>query len=178
MFLYAYTSMERRNGRMTRGSRNQQTARAGEYFVAAEINHRGANAVTLTGNVPHIDVLAWNDQGDRRVNIQVKTRRSGSWHTSVRQGSRTEEKNDETTFWIFVDLSKQSPEYCVVPDWWIRNDIHQAHEAYLERHGGQRPGNPDSQHHGIKLDRIVAWKDRWGLLDIFPRSGRTAELPY
>jgi hypothetical protein len=162
---------------MTRGSRNQQTARGGEYFVAAEINHRGANAVTLTGNAPHIDVLAWDNQGTRRVNIQVKTRRSGSWHTSIREGGQSGENLDETTFWIFVDLSKQAPDYYVVPDWWIRNDIWKAHTAYLERHGGQRPGNPNSQHHGIRLDRIVEWKDRWDLLRIFPADNQTTRRP-
>lgn len=155
---------------MSRGNRNQQAARAGEYYIAAEINRRGANAVTLTGNAPQIDVLAWDNTGKRRINIQVKTRRAGSWPTSIREGRVSEEPDDESTFWIFVDLSGPRPGYFVVPDWWIRNDIASSHSEYLNKHGGVRPGNPDSLHHGIRLDRILGWRDRWDVLRIFPNT--------
>lgn len=43
---------------MATGARNQQTGRAGEHFVAAELNRRGAYAVTFAGNMPKIDVMA------------------------------------------------------------------------------------------------------------------------
>lgn len=33
------------------GIRNQQTGRAGEFFVAAELNRLGANAVPFAGNM-------------------------------------------------------------------------------------------------------------------------------
>ncbi len=39
----------------SRGSSIQQVAQAGEYFVAAERNKRGAFAVTVAGNMPKID---------------------------------------------------------------------------------------------------------------------------
>ena len=44
----------------SRGASNQQVARAGEHFVAAELNKRGAYAVTFAGNMPKIDLLACN----------------------------------------------------------------------------------------------------------------------
>ena len=34
---------------MTTGARNQQIGRAGEHYVAVELNRRGAYAVTLPG---------------------------------------------------------------------------------------------------------------------------------
>lgn len=40
------------SGEKATSARNQQTARAGEYFVAPELNRRGANAVTFAGNMP------------------------------------------------------------------------------------------------------------------------------
>ena len=49
-----------RSTRSQRGARNQQVARAGEYFVAAELNKRGAFAVTFAGNMPKIDLMACN----------------------------------------------------------------------------------------------------------------------
>ena len=43
--------------RRATGARNQQTGRAGEYFVAAERSRRGAYAVTFAGSMPRIDIL-------------------------------------------------------------------------------------------------------------------------
>ena len=36
----------------SRGASNQQVGRAGEYFVVAELNKRGAYAVPFAGNMP------------------------------------------------------------------------------------------------------------------------------
>ena len=52
----------------------QQVARAGEHFVAAELNRRGVYTVTFAGNMPKIDVLASDKEQTRTVSIQVKTR--------------------------------------------------------------------------------------------------------
>ena len=59
------------------------------------------------------------------------------------------------------------PRYWIVPDWWIRNDIYKAHKAYLARHGGTRPGNPDSKHHAIDESRLKEWQTRWDILGVF-----------
>ncbi len=154
----------------SRGARNQQTARAGEYFVAAELNRRGAYAVTFAGNMPKIDIVASNVKRTREVTIQVKTRRSGSWHSSIDEGRRRRQPHqDEKGFWVLVDLAtdKGPPIYYVVPDWWMRNDIYRAHRAYLRRHGGKRAINPQSKHDSIDIRRIAQWKDRWDLLKLF-----------
>ncbi len=76
---------------------------------------------------------------------------------------------DETDFWVFVDLGDLdvSPRYWVVPDWWMRNDIYEAHQAYLASHGGNRARNPDSTHHAIDERRLEAWEARWDVLGIF-----------
>jgi len=89
---------------MATGARNQQTGRAGEHFVAAELNRRGAYAVTFAGNMPKIDILASNLERTRTVHIQVKTRRSGTWQTSVDEGRKGKRSSNETNFWIFVNL--------------------------------------------------------------------------
>ena len=153
-----------------RGARNQQVARAGEYFVVAEINKRGAFAVTFAGNMPKIDIITCNNDESRTVYIQVKTKRGGkNWHSSIVDSQPTLPKNDERNFVIFVDLgdTNTTPRYWVVPEWWIRDDIYKAHQAYLKKHGGKRPGNPESVHHSIDESRIEQWKDRWDILGIF-----------
>jgi len=155
---------------LSRGARIQQVARAGEYYVAAELNKRGAFAVTFAGNMPKIDLMACNQDQSRTIHIQVKTKRSGyTWHSSIVGSEPMNQPEDESNFWVFVDLGDldTSPRYWIVPDWWIRNDIYNAHRAYLDRHGGERARNPDSKHHSIEENRLDGWQDRWDILGIF-----------
>jgi hypothetical protein len=153
-----------------RGARNQQVARAGEYFVAAELNKRRAFAVTFAGNMPRIDIIACNEDQSRTVHIQVKTKRGGrNWHSSIVGSQAMEPPEDETNFWIFVDLGgvNECPRFWIVPDYWIRDNIYKTHQAYLDRHGGSRARNPNSTHHSIHERRLEAWRDRWDILGIF-----------
>ena len=151
------------------GTMKQQTARAGEYFVAAELNRRGAHAVTFSGNMPKADVLASSVDCTRTISIQVKTRRSGTWHTSIDESGRNKAGLVRTHFWVFVDLGKREapPSYYVVPDHWMRNNIRRTHRDFLAKHGGRRPITPKSKHHAIGVKRIQQWKNRWDLLKLF-----------
>lgn len=153
-----------------RGASNQQVGRAGEYFVVAELNKRGAFAVPFAGNMPKIDIIACNRDESRSVYIQVKTKRGGkSWHSTIVGSQPMSLKSDETNFWVFVDLGSfdEHPRFWIAPDWWIKDDIYKAHHAYLERHGGRRANNPDSTHHAIDEKRLSAWLGQWEILGIF-----------
>ncbi len=156
-------------GRRKRGARNQLTARSGEYFVAAELHKRGAFAAPFAGDMPEIDLIACNPDRSRTVHVQVKTKRGGSkWQGSIEGCGPMRRRRNETNFWVFVSLGKtgESPRYWIVPDWWMRNDIHRAHQAYLKCHGGTRPGNPNSKHHSIEESRLEQWRDRWDIMGI------------
>lgn len=156
-------------GPSQRGARNQQVARAGEYFVAAELNKRRAFAVTFAGNMPRIDIIACNEDQSRTVHIQVKTKRGGrNWHSNIVGSQAMEPPEDETKFWVFVDLGgvDECTRFWIVPDWWIRDNIHKTHQAYLDRHGRARPENPESKHHSIDESRLKEWQDRWDILGI------------
>lgn len=150
---------------------NQQVSRAGEHFVVAELNKRGAFAVPFAGNMPKIDLIAFNKGQSHIIQIQVKTKSRGrTWQSSIRHGQRiADPPADETNFWIFVDLGDldASPRYWLVPDSWMRDDIYRSHEAWLERHGGKRPRNPDATHHSIHESRLTEWQERWDVLGIF-----------
>ena len=153
---------------MNKEGRNQQTAQAGEHYVAAELNRRGAYAVTFAGNMPRIDILASNVTQTRTVSIQIKTRRAGTWQCSITDGEKCKRKSNEDVFWVFVDLSKDRnpPDYYVVPDWWIRNNIHETHDAYLKKRFGKRAVTLDSKHHAVNHPRLAKWKGRWDILKI------------
>ncbi len=159
----------REKSSVNRGARNQLTARAGEYFVASELNRRGAYAITFAGNMPKIDILATDLNRTRTVSIQVKTRRTGSWQASIDEGQPCGRKPNERHFWVFADLSDSEapPSYYVVPRWWIQNNIYRVHKASLAKHGDRRKVNPKSKHHSIDVSRIEQWKDRWDILNLF-----------
>jgi hypothetical protein len=144
----------------------QQVARAGEHLVAAELHRRGAYAVTFAGNMPEIDILASNTAQTRTVAIQVKTRRSGTWQTSLRQWRERPPQVAEARFWVFVDIGENPPQFFVVPEPWIQDDIDRSYVEYLDRHGGQRPRTTHSTHHSIPRGRIEQWRDRWDLLGL------------
>jgi len=154
---------------MAKGSRNQQTGRAGEFYVAAELNRRGANAVTFAGNMPKIDILASNTDQSKTVRIQVKTRRAGTWQCSIEDGGSMKDDHENDSYWIFVDLAKenQPPEYYIVPNWWIRNNIYKTHKAYLNKRFGRRAVTLESKHHAVDVKRLLEWKNKWNLLKIF-----------
>jgi hypothetical protein len=59
-----------------------QVGQAGQHLVAAEIHLRAGYAVTFSGNMPAVDLLAADAGRTRTVHVQVKTRRAGSWHTN------------------------------------------------------------------------------------------------
>jgi hypothetical protein len=157
----------------SRGAHNQQVARAGEHFVVAELNKRGAFAVSFAGNMPKIDLIACNRDQSRTVHIQVKAKSGGrTWHASIIGSKPTrapENPLEETLYWVFVDLGQKdnAPRYWIVPDWWVRNNIYEVHKQYLESHGGRRAKNPDSTHHAIDEERLKQWQGKWEILGIF-----------
>lgn len=65
---------------------------------------------------------------------------------------------------IFVDLTRDYPDFYVAPAQWVRDDVKRHHEAWLESKGGVRPRNPASEHHALELDRIKQWHQRWDVL--------------
>lgn len=141
----------------SRGTRTQQIGRAGEYFVVAELNKRGAFAVPFAGNMPKIDVIACNSDQVRTVYIQVKTKRGGkTWHSSIVGSKPMSPKDDESNFWVFVDVgdTNTAPRYWIVPEWWIKDNIYRTHQEYLNKHGEKRTRNPNSTHRLIDESRL------------------------
>lgn len=153
--------------------KTHQVGQAGEHYVAAELHRRGAYAVTFSGNMPDIDILASNVDRTRTISIQVKTKTAGTWQTTTRRGRRRQEEPDPTEFWVFVDIGRDAskpPSYFVAPAWWIENSIHERHEAYLAKHEGKRARSPESAHHAIPKTVLEEWQDRWEVLGILPAS--------
>lgn len=136
--------------------------------MAGDILRRGAYATYFAGHMPHIHVLAADKNQNRTVWIQVKTKHGGkAWQISINHGQEREALQSPTRFWILVDLAVSHPAFYIIPEWWIQNDIFDAHQKYLDKHGGKRARNPQSAHHAITLARVHQWRDYWDLLEIF-----------
>jgi hypothetical protein len=86
--------------------KTHQVGQAGEHFVAAELHRRGGYAVTFSGNMPNIDVLASDAGHSRTVAIQVKTKTAGSWHTSTTRGAVRGEDSADDRLWVLVDIGQ------------------------------------------------------------------------
>lgn len=154
----------------SRRASSQQVGHAGKFFVVAELSKRGAFVAPFAVDGPPIDIIACNRDKSRMVSIRVTTKRGGkTWHSSIVGCQPMSPKANEDTFWVFVDLGDAGvcPRYWIVPEWWIKDNIYRAHQAYLSKHGGRRPKNPDSTHHSIDESRLEQWKERWDILGIF-----------
>ena len=147
----------------------QQEGRAGELFVAADLNRRGALATLYLTNTPRVDVVAMRPDTSRTVNIQVKTKgpRSKGWQWDINT-ARAERQAPESDFLVLVDLQPAAPAYYVVQLRDIATRVSEKHAAYVARHGGTRPINPDSRHTVIAVKEVEAGQDAWGLLGVIP----------
>ena len=173
-----------------------KVGRAGEHYVAAELNRRGAYASPFSGNVPGIDIVATDDDMRNVAYIQVKTKRGRNWQMSLqhgwadiglagcpgdgsckKSGSRSlctpslkepiPGKPDH--FWVFVSLTTDGGQrYYVLKDDEVRGYlVRKRHEAYLQEHDGQRPGQKhDSLHHSLTDKDLQGCENRWEILGL------------
>ena len=62
----------------------KQIGAAGEHYVTAEINRRGGYATPFAGNMPGIDIVAFDTDREHFVTIQVKAKGPGGrWVTTI-----------------------------------------------------------------------------------------------
>ncbi len=148
----------------------QQVGRAGELFVAAELNRRGVAATLYLTNAPRVDVVATSPDGQRTVNIQVKTKgpRSRVWQWSTTR-AKAECEAPDTDYMILVDLAEEHPAYYIHRLRDVAQDCHTRHEAWIAR-VGKRPHNPDSTHTAIEVDQVVSGKGAWDVLGVLPQK--------
>lgn len=157
------------------GRGNKLTGQLGEYLVAAELARRGLISTTFTGNVPHYDIIA-SDESGRHVSVQVKTSNSPNWQFSIekfcrvtitdghqRLGPRVAQPVRRLVV-VFVQLGEDRAEdRFFVLKWSVLQTIMiRKHRAWLAKHGGRRPNNPESLHTAIKGKLLAAYEGKWG----------------
>ena len=163
---------------MATGRSNKLVAQAGEYLVAAELSRRGLIATTFTGNVPHYDIIA-SDENGRHVSVQVKTSRGGSWQFGdIRQFcditfngkrqivDRAKQCPVRDLICVFVRLDSYGQDKFFICPWVkFRDKFIKYHKNYLAKHQGIRPKKWDSFHGAISEEILSAFKDRWEFVE-------------
>lgn len=146
-----------------------QTSNDVRNLFEMELDKRGIEFVEqTTGRRTFIQARSSN--GRRNFVIRVKTKRNkGNWHSDTKEAEASfnlPSPESETEFWAFVNLNDYKAEstFWIVPISWMRNDIWNAHQKYLDKRGGKRAQNDDSTHHSIDEKRLTEWKERWDLL--------------
>ncbi|SMN11641.1 hypothetical protein SPBRAN_1927 [uncultured Candidatus Thioglobus sp.] len=148
-------------------SSHLKTMKKGFEAVQRKIERLGGENIQVSkfGNKQFIIFSTNNKEWE----IATRSKASGTWQTTIEYGEKCSEDINERQYWVFVDLEIEPSlfyKFYIVPLWWIKNDIYTAHQNYLRLNGGERPKSLNSQHHGIKLNRIEKWKDRWDLLEL------------
>ena len=162
---------------MATGRSNKLVGQAGEYLVAAELSRRGLIATTFTGNVPHYDIIASDEQG-RHVSVQVKTIKGGSWqvgniglfcdipfdgHRQIVGRAKKSPVRDLIV--VFVRLAEYGQDRFYICTWrqW-RDLLLRAHKAYLNKHDGIRPVRWDSLHCALREKTLSRYRDNWDII--------------
>ncbi|MBN2031083.1 hypothetical protein JW824_12695 [bacterium] len=163
---------------MATGRSNKLVAQTGEYLVAAELSRRGLIATTFTGNVPHYDIIASNENG-KHVSVQVKASRGSSWqfgnitqfcniefegkHQIVRELKRCPVQRLVV---VFVMIDPDGDDQYYILTWCkLRNLIVKGHNNYLAKHGGMRAQRWDSLHTAISEKTLKPYKDKWTIIE-------------
>jgi hypothetical protein len=162
---------------MATGRSNKLVGQTGEYLVAAELSRLGLIATTFTGNVPHYDIIASNEDG-KHVSVQVKASRSSSWqfgditrfceisfkgkHQIVGQLKRCPVQRLVV---VFVRIDRPGADRYYILRWQrLRDLIVRDHKSYLARSNGVRPQTWDSLHCAISEKTLRPYRDRWDIV--------------
>lgn len=142
-----------------------QTAESGFESAIREIEQRGAAGVDIHRD-GHKRYITYIGQDGNIYKVTTRSKAKGDWQTSINYGKPSKEKANEREFWLFIDLDFDPPKFYPVPQWWIQNDIHEAFQALLRKHGGHRARNDNSTHHAVRLKRINRWESCWSEMSL------------
>lgn len=138
---------------------------AGEYFVAAELSRRGYIASITLRNTRGVDILATNQDGSKRVTIQVKTNKNNKRDWLLNEKAET--KTPDSHFYVFVNLKGKTerPEYHIVPSEVVADFTAKNHERWLKTPGRKGQAHNDSSMRKF-IDLEGAYLDKWEVLGL------------
>jgi len=155
----------------------QLARQIGESLVVTELGRRGIVATSFAGNVPDIDLLAYKDGSS--IHLQVKSVRTGSVSFDAnrflliefdedKQIVRGPDPNiDGDLIYVFVSIGNSAGEdrLFILEQRQLQEIVRANHTAWLGKHGGVRPRNPQSTHVSVNLAQLAEFEDYWSLIE-------------
>jgi hypothetical protein len=162
---------------MARNFKTQLAGQIGESLVVAELGRRGIVATAFAGNVPDIDILAYAN--NTTVHLQVKAWRSGSVHFDATRFIHIDFEGDLQTVrglddaldgdlvYVFVKIGDGAGQdkYFILQQRKLQAIILQNYGAFLDKHNGVRPRNPQTTHCAVEMTPLAEFEDNWGLIE-------------
>ncbi len=166
-----------RSVNLARNFKTQLAGQIGESLVVAELGRRGIVATAFAGNVPDIDILAYAN--DRTAHLQVKAWRTGSVHFNATrfihidfEGDRQvvrglDDTLDGDLIYVFVKIGESTGQdkYFILLQRDLQAIIRANYDAWLERHNGVRPRNPQTTHCAVQMASLAKFENNWGLIE-------------
>ena len=163
---------------MKQGYSNKLVGQSGEYLVAAELSRRGLIATTFTGNVPHYDIVA-SDEDGRHISVQVKTIRKGAWQSDISKYCEIDFDGKKQLIgqnkvcpikrlvMVFVELAEEygKDQFYVLRWEDFRDAAVLHHKNYLAKHNGIRPKKWDSLHFSISVSELKRFENCWEIVE-------------
>lgn len=162
---------------MATGRSNKLVGQTGEYLAAAELSRRGLIATTFTGNVPHFDIIA-SDENGKCVSVQVKTSSGSSWQFANMEqyceikldGKRQVVGKPKRCplvklIMVFVKIEDSGGDRFYILTWEdLRDLLIDHHKDYLAKHDGIRPKKWDSLHCAISEAELLRCQNNWPII--------------
>ena len=143
----------------------QNTAEIGFQTAKKEIMKRGGTDV-IDHKEGNKKFITFTGLDSKQYKVTSRSKKSGTWQTTIAYGKSRNEKQNEDEFWLFIDITFNPPKFYPVPLWWIQNNIHEAHQKYINKYDGHRKNNDNSNHDAVQLRRIKKWENQWSVMGI------------
>ncbi len=137
---------------------------AGEYYVAAELSHRGFLATVTNRGAENVDILAARPKSGRALKLQVKSSQGSKVHWIL--GQKDEADRGVGYFYVFVSLHApgERPDFFIVPEHIVANAVKHSHRAWLAGKKKNGEARKDSKMRGFGKEAVL-YKEAWHLLE-------------
>jgi len=151
------------------------TGLAGEYYVLAQLAHRGLVGAMTLSHTKAVDILVTNQRLNTLYRVEVKTTGRSPyrehlfgnkpffmWPMSVKH----ETIRDRRLFYCFVALQalKERPRFFIVPSETVATYVRDQHVLWLKSRRGQVRDTPLRKFR-VPVDDPEGYEDRWDHFD-------------
>ncbi len=160
---------------MAKNFKSKLAGQIGEHLVVAELERRGVIAAPFAGNVPDIDILAYMD--GKSAALQVKAQRTGDVSVNARHylnirfdgdqqiiEGKTEIDRDLVFVLISIGDAAGEDVFYIFTQGDVQELVHDHYVAFLNKHNGIRPRNPQTTHCAYYLSDLEEYRDNWELV--------------